>query len=234
MWVWMALGLGLAGSLHCVGMCGPIALSLPIGSRSALGKVRGVAVQNTGRLLAYALLGLAFGSFGRGLSLAGWHRWISIGAGILMMASVLIPALLGKLGAASAGIQRSLSHLKTLWFSRFKPSSDAGLFGYGLINGWLPCGLVYTAVLGSLTQASALNGAAFMLVFGAGTLPVLVSLAGLGSWVTPAALGKVRSLVPVAVLVIGALFILRGLDLGIPFISPPSAALSPGSAQSCH
>ena len=152
-----------------------------------------------------------------------------------MMASVLIPALLGKFGAASEGIQGGLGRLKSFWFSKYKPSSDAGLFGYGLINGWLPCGLVYTAVLGSLAQASAVNGALFMGIFGLGTLPAMAALAGLGSWMAPAALGKLRSFVPAAVLVIGALFILRGLDLGIPFISPPSAALSPASTpHSCH
>ncbi|MBI1316235.1 sulfite exporter TauE/SafE family protein [bacterium] len=232
--LWLALGLGFAGSLHCVGMCGPIALSLPIGKRNHWGRIRGIALHNLGRIGAYALLGLIFGLFGRGLALAGLHRWVSIGAGALMMTSVLLPWGLGQMGSLGNALTLGLSRLKTALFQRFEPHTDAGLLGYGIINGWLPCGLVYTGILGSLAQADASRGVAFMVFFGLGTLPAMASLAGLGSWIGLKTQKSLRRLIPVAVVLVGALFVLRGLELGIPYLSPPASALIPQAKPSCH
>jgi len=168
------------------------------------------------------------------LALAGFHRWISIGAGALMMASVLLPWSLGRMGSIGHGLNTLLSRLKHAWFERFAPNTDAGLFGYGIINGWLPCGLVYTGILGSLAQADAAGGMAFMGLFGLGTLPAMASMAGFGSWMGTQTQKNLRRWIPVTVVLIGALFVLRGLELGIPYLSPPASALMPQAKASCH
>ena len=230
---WIALSLGLLGSLHCAGMCGPIALALPLGRKSISGKVIGVILYSLGRIITYALLGLVFGLFGKGLALAGAQQWVSIGTGAVLVLSILLPNHLLQRFSVTAPIARFTSQLKGQMLRFMDADRPQTLFGFGMLNGLLPCGLVYLAVMGSLASGTALNGAIFMALFGLGTAPMLMSIALAGQLLSQSIRMRFRKAVPVFVVLIGLLFIVRGLGLGIPYLSPPKGALQVEATASC-
>ncbi len=210
--IWPALILGLAGSLHCVGMCGPLALALPSASRSRADYTLGRVLYNAGRILTYSCMGILFGWIGQTLAFAGWQRGVSIAAGVVMLlaaisARPLAPAL--SIGPLRAAIRNLLGK-----------RTRAALFMLGLLNGLLPCGLVYVALAGAAATESAARGALFMAVFGFGTFPAMFAISLAGRAINAPARLKFQRLIPVALVLVGILLILRGLDFGIPFISP--------------
>lgn len=214
-----AFMLGLLGSAHCVGMCGPLALAVPSARHSFAARLGGALAMNGGRIITYGLLGSAFGVFGRGLHLAGLQQGVSIVLGVLILAGLLAPRLLRWLpiGAVLGGF---VLRMQGVMARQLKRSSPEGLFFTGMLNGLLPCGLVYLAAAGALAQDSALHGMLFMLFFGLGTWPALVGLKLGGSYAGPELRTALRRVTPYAYALMGVLFILRGLDLGLPFISP--------------
>lgn len=228
--LWTALVLGLAGSLHCIGMCGPIAIALPIGPGSRLNYTAGRMAYNVGRAITYALLGLVCGFVGRTILMAGYQQSLSIALGLLILLAVLLPSgLLAKITGLSFHA-RLMARLQGLWARMFSRSSISSLFVVGLLNGFLPCGLVYVALAGSIATASPLYGAAYMAIFGLGTLPVMFAMAMLGHMVGAGFRARLRRVVPVAGVLLAALFILRGLSLGIPYISPKLGSTMHGQA----
>ncbi|HOW32340.1 MAG TPA: sulfite exporter TauE/SafE family protein, partial [Bacteroidales bacterium] len=98
--------------------------------------------------------------------------------------------------------------------------SFSSLFLIGLLNGLLPCGLVYIAIAGSIGSGSALMGAIYMALFGLGTMPMLLAINLSGGFISTSLRKKINKLIPILVIIVGILFILRGLSLGIPYISP--------------
>ncbi|WP_423129149.1 sulfite exporter TauE/SafE family protein [Gaoshiqia sp. Z1-71] len=221
------LTLGLLGSFHCIGMCGPIAVALPLRSHSWLSKISGGLLYNLGRTLTYALLGILFGLLGRGIQLAGFQQWTSILLGILMILSVLFPYFfrqkisIGNLFTGYAA--RLISNLQQL----FRKHDWSSLFLIGLLNGLLPCGLVYVAVAGAINTNQVTDGALFMALFGLGTIPMLLAVSLTGNAISAGLRSKMRKLVPYFVVLLGILFVLRGLSLGIPYVSPKSEKLAP-------
>ncbi|HKJ41628.1 MAG TPA: sulfite exporter TauE/SafE family protein [Sunxiuqinia sp.] len=230
--------LGLVGSFHCIGMCGPIAVSLPLKNHNYFSKVTGGLVYNIGRSLTYGLLGAIFGFLGRGVKLAGFQQWMSILLGIALIISVLFPYLfkqklnLNTLLTGYAG--RLVNNLRKLFATR----SYSSLFGIGLLNGLLPCGLVYVAVAGAINTNQAAAGAFFMILFGLGTIPMMLLVALTGNLVGTKIRKGMRKVVPYVIVLLGLLFILRGLSLGIPYVSPKSNKLAPTTYQAnenyCH
>lgn len=220
---WTAFVLGLVGSLHCAGMCGPLALALPgaqAGGRFALGRV----AYNAGRIFTYCVLGLVFGLFGKTLLLAGIQRWVSITLGVLLITGLFASRKL----ALWKPVTFLVNHLKATMGKLLRQRSLFSVGLLGTLNGLLPCGLVYVAAAGATTTATMLSGALYMAAFGAGTLPMMLAI-GLGGKLVP--LGwrlKLRGAIPVSVFLLGALLILRGMSLGIPYVSPDLA-----SAHSC-
>lgn len=200
-----AFVMGLVGSLHCLGMCGPLVMALPHSSGFR------ALIYHASRIFAYGLMGLLIGLFGKGLNLAGFQQGISIFSGILI--------LLFGLG---------LLRKKTAWppffmrlYQRWMRSTDVGSTALlGLLNGFLPCGMVYVAMAGALAEQEALEGALFMVVFGAGTLPMMLGISWSKTLWTIELRRKLNKAVPVVTILIGVLFILRGMNLGIPYISP--------------
>lgn len=210
-----ALILGLAGSLHCLGMCGPLALALP-GARASRGEyVTGRIIYNAGRIATYALLGAVFGLIGKTLALAGWQRGLSIGAGFAMLIAAFS---LHRLAPAF-----NLGFLRQAWGKLLGQRTLLSLFGIGLLNGLLPCGLVYVALAGAAATGDALHGAAFMAIFGAGTFPAMLAVSLAGRALSVPLRLKFQRVVPYAVGVLAVLLILRGMDLGIPYLSPALA-----------
>ncbi len=221
--LWTALLLGLAGSLHCAGMCGPLALALPAGAGGRGQFVAGRLAYHGGRVITYALLGAALGLAGRSLALAGVQRGVSVAAGLLLIAGVWLLPRAGGAGAAvrgGGGLQRAPGGLL-----RRPGLPSLGLLG--LLNGLLPCGLVYAAGAASLAAGGAGAGALYMAVFGLGTVPMMLAL-GLGGRALPVTWRlRLTTAVPAVVSLVGGLLVLRGLALGIPWLSPAAAGACP-------
>lgn len=220
--------LGLAGSLHCAGMCGPLALALPAAGNSASGFFVGRFGYNLGRILTYCVLGLVFGLVGRTLWLAGVQRWLSIGLGALLLAGLLASRRL----ALWRPVTGLVTQLKTPMSALLRRRSFAALAVLGLCNGLLPCGLVYVAGAGAMAAGGILAGALYMAAFGAGTMPMMLAI-GLSGKLVPLSLRlKLQSkAIPIAVLLLATLLILRGMSLGIPYLSPD---LSAAGGSCCH
>jgi sulfite exporter TauE/SafE len=227
-----ALMLGVLGSAHCIGMCAPLALAVPSAGRTVGARFASAFALNSGRVVTYALLGAAFGLFGRGLLLAGLQQTVSIALGVLILTGLLAPRLLGalRLGAVAGGF---VIRMQGLMARQLKRSSPEGLFLTGMLNGLLPCGLVYLAAAGAMAQDGWASGALFMALFGLGTWPALVGLKVSGSYAGPGLRSALRKVTPYAYAIMGILFILRGMDLGIPFISPDLPEAN-SALQVCH
>lgn len=211
----LALGTGILGSLHCVGMCGPIALALPLkDEKPALA----ILLYNIGRAITYAILGLLPGLLGLSLHLAGLSRWISIGLGVLLLVFVVLGfgTSLEK-WVSRFGFYRGFKQKLGALFSK---SGYKNLFSIGLLNGLLPCGLVYTALLLSVGAGSPFQAALFMFLFGLGTLPALFLLSYFGKYLQLSFRNALQKAVPFVLVLVALLLILRGLNLGIPLLSP--------------
>lgn len=214
----LGLGIGLAGSFHCIGMCGPLALSLPLNYSSRVKRMAAISFYNLGRAITYFSLGLLFGAIGTSIFLVGYQQALSIVLGSLILAVVILGSRLPGRFPILAGLnQRIKTQLSKLLIKEKK------LYSYGwigLLNGLLPCGLVYLAIASAVATGSILGGGLLMLAFGFGTIPLMFGLMIAGRHVSLAVRQKMRRLVPVLVAVMAGLMILRGLNLGIPYVSP--------------
>lgn len=212
------LMVGLVGSLHCIGMCGPIALAVPSHPLA----------YNLGRVLTYALLGLGMGLAGAVVMLAGTQQGISIGAGALVVVGAVWTLNRSRLpkGSAASGAGAWLSkQMMPLW----RGGRWWHMTAVGMLNGILPCGFVYVGLAGSLTVANPLGSAAYMALFGLGTIPAMWVTGVMGRKVAGPWRDRLRRATPWLALILGVLMILRGMELGIPFISPVL-----GGGESCH
>jgi sulfite exporter TauE/SafE len=222
--------LGLMGSLHCVGMCGPIALSLPLRGDTIVQKIWGSTLWSLGRILTYSIMGVLFGLIGSGFKMLGYQQIISILIGSLMILSVFLPSLFkkfafGRITALFNPLRKGLQQL-------LKEKNNRALFLIGLFNGLLPCGLVYMAVAGAIATSDVFYAMLFMALFGLGTLPLLLLVSLLGNVISLSIRKTINKVVPVVVIALGIIFILRGLTLGIPYLSPPAEKLSPATQMS--
>ncbi len=214
-----ALVFGLLGSFHCIGMCGPIAFMLPVTRDNNYKKALQVAIYHLGRLLAYSTIGIFFGLIGKSLNLFGMQQQLSIAVGIAMIALIMFPRIMGK-GQLPGPLSKVVSRLRTSLGKALKRKKLGTFFSIGLLNGFLPCGLVYMAVLGAVALGSTWNGGLYMFLFGLGTVPLMTSAIYFQGILKKVNKRHIQRLVPIAVVSIGLLFILRGMGLGIPFISP--------------
>ncbi|WP_036155393.1 sulfite exporter TauE/SafE family protein [Maribacter forsetii] len=229
-----ALILGLMGSLHCVGMCGPIAFMLPVDRTNNYKKFGQIFIYHFGRLLAYGIIGLVFGLLGKGLSIFGIQQKLSIAIGIIMILIVLIPYQTFNKYNLSKPIYKIISKVKNQLGKELKKKSPDTFLTIGFLNGFLPCGLVYMALFGSIAMGNALQGSLYMVLFGVGTLPLMTAAIYFSNLLKGGIRQNVQRAIPVFVIIIGALFILRGLGLGIPYISPAPITQLVTSAIECH
>jgi sulfite exporter TauE/SafE len=221
-----ALVLGLVGSLHCAGMCGPLALALPPAGKTATGHAAGRLAYNGGRIVTYCALGLLFGLLGKTLLLAGVQRWLSIALGVALLVGLFASRQLALWRPMASLVERVKARMSFLLRRR----SWAALFGLGLLNGLLPCGLVYVAGAGATATGSLVHGAIYMAAFGFGTIPMMLALSLSGRLIPFSLRLRLLKVVPVAVFLLASLLILRGMGLGIPYVSP---TLSGGGASCC-
>jgi len=224
---WTAFILGLAGSLHCAAMCGPLALALPTAGRTGLSFLLGRFAYNVGRLVTYCALGVFFGFAGRTLALAGIQRWVSIALGLALLAGLFASRRL----ALWRPVTQLVEQLKRAMACLLRRRSLAALALLGLLNGLLPCGLVYVACAGATATGSISSGMAYMAAFGLGTAPLMLALGVSGRLLPLPVRLRLRIAIPVSVFLLAMLLILRGMALGIPYVSPD---LGHGGAECCH
>ena len=225
--LWAAFILGLIGSLHCAGMCGPLALALPRVRDSGGSFVLGRLLYNLGRIATYCAIGLVFGIVGSSLALGGFQKWLSITLGailILTMAGFAFKPVHASGWKIFAIIRRTFGSL-------LQKRSHPALFSLGVVNGFLPCGLVYVAAAGAAVAGSVIASIASMAAFGLGTLPIMLALPLLGGQLGFLSRLNARKLVPGMVALMGVLLVLRGMELGIPYLSP---VLNASSCPNCH
>lgn len=230
MYLITAILLGLMGSFHCVGMCGPIVLALPINNTSWVSRIFGGFVYNFGRAITYSILGAVFGILGEGFQLAGFQRWISIIMGVIMILAIVFPAIFKGNNKLDRFLYGYNQRLKNRFGVLFNQKSYSSLLIIGLLNGLLPCGLVYMALAGAIATGSVSGGSVFMFIFGLGTLPLLLLLSIAGNIVSARLKTLINKIIPFVIILIGILFILRGMNLGIPYISPKEDRLHPNAA----
>ncbi len=222
--IYTALVLGLLTGFHCIGMCGPIAIALPLNKRTWGTRIFSALWYNIGRTITYAMLGVLFGILGEGFSFAGFQRWISIIMGAFMIASVLFPKV-NHLLYRGTGDSKLMNSIKKQLAKYFQQASYKSLFITGLLNGLLPCGMVYMALAGAIGVGSLSGAVVFMIMFGLGTIPMMFLLSMIGNFATIKLKHAINKIIPFVVVIVGALFILRGLELGIKYISPPHKKL---------
>jgi len=214
----LAFMIGLFGSIHCVGMCGPLAFAVPTFREGWFYLVFNKLLYQVGRIISYSMLGILIGLTGKQLWLSGLQQGLSIASGILILAA-----------AVCRFFKFSFAGSETIFLKKFDR-----LFGLalkhranhliiGMLNGLLPCGFVYLAMAGAINTGGIVNAVSYMCWYGLGTLP-LMFLAGISTGFTSAIFRKkMNKAVPYFMLCLGIWFVLRGLELNIPYLSPASA-----------
>lgn len=212
--------MGLLGSVHCIGMCGPLVMALPISQKNTFQKFTSLSLYHVGKIGSYGLLGLLFGLFGSQFPVFTFQRNISIVIGITMLLYVLYVFVL-KPNHFHLGILGNFyNHIVKLLSRLFKTKSSISFLFIGLLNGLLPCGMIYLALTSSMATQNILHGGMLMVFFGLGTMPALLMVAFGGQYMGFSFRKKLQNLLPVFILGMGVLLILRGLNLGIPYLSP--------------
>jgi sulfite exporter TauE/SafE len=212
-----AFSLGLVTNLHCIGMCGPIAMALPLNRQSKLTIAGGITSYSLGRSFGYTLMGVIVGIIGLSAAMLGVLQWLSIISGILI--------ILFAWGAYYKGNGKSTWFNKMVMrtmskFLKGKPAGTPKLMGIGFINAFLPCGMVYAALMYALNTGSIQNSMIFMFTFGIGTLPGFLFLGVLKDFFKKINFFNRKLVLASLISIVGVLMVLRGLNLGIPFISP--------------
>lgn len=215
----VALSLGIAGSLHCAGMCGPLLLSVSLAKSNRSQLYTEMTAHHIGRIFAYTILGLVAGSMGQALSSGGLQQKLSIFVGLVLLTILALPYFFQTKSRFSI-------YLKSKWVLFIKKQGLKNSFALGVVNGLLPCGLVYAAIASAAATGSYFSGALFMLVFGVGTLPLLLLITFGGVKLNIKTRKITNYVLPMATLITASLLILRGMNLGIPYVSPTYEASS--------
>lgn len=232
-----AFFLGMIANLHCVGMCGPIALALPLNRSSKLEIVIGVLQYNFGRIFTYSILGFIVGLFGLGINLIGILQGLSVAAGI----GIILYAWRKQLFSGSFFRYFSSSFIQRFSSKNMgkilRGNSPFKLFLFGMLNGILPCGMVYTALIAALVADTPINASFILFFFGLGTLPGMIIITLFANQITTQFRGEINKILPYLVTIIGLLILLRGLNLDIPYLSPKASynsATKELNMESCH
>ncbi len=220
-----ALVLGFTTGFHCLGMCGPIALSLGISKKKQVNFLLQNLIYQLGRIATYAFLGMLLGLVGKSFEMAGFQSYLSVFAGV-----VLILMAISSFGGSDVAtkipfLNSFLLKVKMNLGKLLSKSNYSSRFLTGVLNGFLPCGMVYVALTSSLATEGVWQSALFMALFGLGTFPFMFLVVLFGNLITSATRSLFLKFVPVMMIILGGMFILRGLDLKIPYISPPKKAL---------
>ncbi len=227
--------IGLMGSFHCAGMCGPLALALPIHTDNKWKRFFLSLSYNLGRVLTYSLLGLLFGLLGKKLFIGKGQQYFSIVLGVLILLAVIKIYLLPKVNIPFPLYDKFNAFIKTN-IARYIKNDDAiSLLIIGVLNGFLPCGLVYVAIATALAAGSLSGSILIMAFFGLGTLPMMSFIVFVGKSISFNWRLRIQKLIPVFISAMAVILILRGLNLGVPYLSPKLEKSAAGTeAECCH
>ncbi len=210
--LWTGLLFGFLGSFHCIGMCGPIALSLPR-PRSDFGSVLVyAAIYNAGRILTYSFFGLMIGFLGRKIALAGFQSVLSITLGVIIVLSVLLSKAI-KQSQKPAFYNTITSKINTAYGKLLRKQNTPALFGMGVLNGLLPCAFVYSGLAASVLTETPVHSMAYMALFGVGTLPALLSVYIAPHFISVDLRTAIRKYIPYLAFSLGVFLIVRGIAL---------------------
>jgi len=215
-----ALTIGFLGSFHCIGMCGPIAVALPLPKSSNIVFFTGRVLYNSGRLISYGIMGLLFGFLGKGFVVWGYQQSLSIALGVIIIILIVIPAKYKNRFLGMNIILQVTEPLKRSIGKLFKRTSLLSFLLIGFLNGFLPCGFVYIGLAGAAATGSPVTGLLFMVLFGLGTVPAMLTVSLFGKLISLNIRRKITRAIPVLAFTLALIFILRGLNLGIPYLSP--------------
>ncbi|MDW9382057.1 sulfite exporter TauE/SafE family protein [Chryseobacterium sp. JV558] len=233
-----AIALGFASGFHCIGMCGPIALSMGLTKKQAANFYLQNLTYQFGRIFTYSLLGALLGIIGQGFEMAGFQKYLTIAAGALLIIMAVFSFGGKDFASKIPFLSKFLYSVKMNLGKLLQKADYRSRFTTGLLNGFLPCGMVYMALTASLAGGGIWQGALYMALFGLGTLPFMFAIVLAGNLMNQAFRVKVLKAVPVIMIILGGLFILRGLELGIPYVSPKAEAMTiskdPNGAVNCH
>ena len=233
-WIGSAILMGLIANLHCLGMCGPIAMVVPFKKSSKPARVLSILVYNAGRIMTYACIGAVFGLLGKGIVLMGMQQNISIILGTIIILSVLAPSLFQRFSQADSKVFSWVGKVKSSFQKQFSKTSYTALFTMGALNGMLPCGLVYMAAAGSLITGTWYYGMLYMTLFGIGTIPIMLAIPLLGELLKPSLRQRFNKIIPAFMFAFGVLMIVRGANLGIPYLSPQISVEKSCCQIKCH
>ncbi len=221
--------MGLTGSLHCVGMCGPIMMFLPFHHFTGTRRVFAIGLYHFTRISVYACMAVVIFSF-RDAFNPRVQQYVSVGLGCILLIAGLASffSFSRKLKIQlpwTEFVKKELSH-----FMGNPALSSIAISG--MLNGLLPCGLVYMALSATLVLKAPFQAVFFMYCFGIGTLPALISIIIFKSRIAFFKNGYYKKFTPIIVFSFGCVFLLRGLNLGIPYLSP-KVEVSHGQVHSC-
>jgi len=207
--------LGLLGSLHCISMCGPLVFLMGFKGKSG-NALKNALIYHGARILVYSLMGAIVGGLMYGLN---WYGFTQIAS--WFMGSIFLLVGLAFVLKINFLLQPVIQ-FSSKWTSLFNQKSTWKKYLLaGTLNGLLPCGLVYVALSSSTLTNNYTEGALTMLVFGLGTLPSLLFGSVFSNWIkNKISFIKNTWLISLSYVLIGLLLILRGSNLGIPYLSP--------------
>ncbi|CAH0995485.1 hypothetical protein EMA8858_01608 [Emticicia aquatica] len=224
--------MGFIGSLHCVGMCGPIAMMLPADTSKRWKFILGRVLYNGGRVLTYGVLGLFVGFIGESTGYFISQKSLSIILGALILFGVFLPKSWQNKLSLNPQIFRFTNFIKSSLSALFKKHSLVTQFTFGLLNGFLPCGLVYAALSGAFLTERVIDGMFFMLFFGFGTLPMMLGISLGATWFRKTFALKLPKLIPITYSILAIWLIIRGFNAVYPHIIKQNIDLS--NIPFCH
>ncbi|WP_448607553.1 sulfite exporter TauE/SafE family protein [Paenimyroides ceti] len=224
---------GLLSSLHCIGMCGPIAMMLPVHRSNQSVKAVQILLYHSGRILTYSLFGFVFGVLGKGLFIAGLQQRLSIIIGVAMIVYILLPKRMFTEVSFLQPLYALIARIKAKMGTQLREKKKRTFFTIGFFNGFLPCAMVYVALFGATATQSPVTGAFYMALFGLGTVPMMSLVVYFSNAVSLSLRNRLLQYIPIFVVVLGMLFVIRGLGLSIPFLSPGTLQLFVSSNPNC-
>ena len=213
----IAFFVGLFGSLHCIGMCGPLAFAIPVSQKGWLSVVADKFLYNLGRVLSYTTLGFLIGFIGRQLWVSGLQQGISLASGLLIILAGFSRMFKIRLFNGKASSKFLTIVTKAI---NYAIQHRAGNFAVGVLNGFLPCGFVYLALVGAINTASPISAAQYMFWFGAGTFPLMLAATVSSGFMNATFRRRTNKALPYLMVCLGFWLILRGMNLNIPYLSP--------------
>lgn len=215
--LFVALTLGLFGSLHCVGMCGPLAIAFCDRENDSVSqRFQSGLSYNLGRTFTYAILGLFFGMIGSFIVVLDLQKVLSIVLGVLLVTSFLLSYDIDQRVNGFPMIRRFYDKIRRSISTMYNRAKQYHPFTLGAANGLLPCGLVYLALAGALAAGNLIHGMAFMLFFGLGTIPIMLSVVLGIKFISPKLRFQFRKILPYVTLCFGLFLIYRGVVADMP------------------